>query len=280
MEKSPLGLLKMKISNGLLKILKQIIRQKIENWRNYCIRHRKKFTSYAKLDCQRDSQTLHHSSKYFVFLSLIPHNNLILNISNISSLFDCREKMAFFTRKGLAVPDLPSDFVLTEEPEEFSMPATPPSSTSNSTPNEATPNPTEDGGDQAKSANRFDYTVDRNYGVEVWFHHSHTQHAHNPSVSVRVACVCMLTEFTVQIASNVYRTKWLLGGSNREPTKQISKRIRSYESVRIRVACTWFGPVHGKIKWVNHCGHAQCIIANFEMKKETVFYVCINHEIK
>lgn len=75
--------------------------------------------------------------------------------------------MAFFTRKGLAVPDLPSDFVLTEEPEEFSMPATPPSSTSNSTPNESTPNPTEDGSDQSKSANRFEYTVDRTYGVEV-----------------------------------------------------------------------------------------------------------------
>lgn len=75
--------------------------------------------------------------------------------------------MAFFTRKGLAVPDLPSDFVLTEEPEEFSMPATPPSSTSNSTPNESTPNPSEDCADQTKSANRFEYVVDRNYGVEV-----------------------------------------------------------------------------------------------------------------
>lgn len=77
--------------------------------------------------------------------------------------------MAFFTRKGLAVPDLPCDFVLTEEPEEFSMPATPPSSTSNSTPNESTPNPSEDlsGGDQTKPANRFDYVVDPNYGVEV-----------------------------------------------------------------------------------------------------------------
>lgn len=78
--------------------------------------------------------------------------------------------MAFFTRKGLAVPDLPSDFVLTEEPEEFSMPATPPSSTSNSTPNESTPNPGDDAstsGDQNKSNNRFEYVVDRNYGVEV-----------------------------------------------------------------------------------------------------------------
>lgn len=77
--------------------------------------------------------------------------------------------MAFFTRKGLAVPDLPSDFVLTEEPEEFLMPATPPSSTSNSTPNESTPNPSEDlnGDDQTKTANRFEYVVDRTYGVEV-----------------------------------------------------------------------------------------------------------------
>lgn len=89
---------------------------------------------------------------------------------NVFFGIDYREKMAFFTRKGLAVPDLPSDFVLTEEPEEFSefsMPATPPSSTSNSTPNESTPNPTEDSGDQTKSANRFEYVVDRNYGVEV-----------------------------------------------------------------------------------------------------------------
>lgn len=72
--------------------------------------------------------------------------------------------MAFFTRKGLAVPDLPSDFVLTEEPEEFSLPATPPSSSNSTTPNESTPNPSED---QTKSDNRFDYVVDRNYGVEV-----------------------------------------------------------------------------------------------------------------
>lgn len=77
--------------------------------------------------------------------------------------------MAFFTRKGLAVPDLPSDFVLTEEPEEFSMPVTPPSSTTNSTPNEATPNPSEESasGEQAKGDNRFEYVVDRKYGVEV-----------------------------------------------------------------------------------------------------------------
>lgn len=83
--------------------------------------------------------------------------------------------MAFFTRKGLPVPDLPSDLVLTEEPEEpeepeeFSMPATPPSSTKNSTPNESTPNPTEDfnNGDQTQSNSRFEYVVDPNYGVEV-----------------------------------------------------------------------------------------------------------------
>lgn len=77
--------------------------------------------------------------------------------------------MAFFTRKSLAVPDLPSDLVLTEEPEEFSMPATPPSSSSNSTPNESTPNPSEEfnNAEQTKSNSRFDYIVDRNYGVEV-----------------------------------------------------------------------------------------------------------------
>lgn len=77
--------------------------------------------------------------------------------------------MAFFTRKGMAVPDLPTDLVLTEEPEEFSMPATPPSSSSNSTPNDSTPNPSEEfnGNDQTKPDNRFDYVVDRNYGVEV-----------------------------------------------------------------------------------------------------------------
>ena len=71
--------------------------------------------------------------------------------------------MAFFTRKGLAVPDL--NLVLTEEPEEleFSMPATPPSSTSNLTPREEF-----NGNDQMKSNNnRFEYVVDRNYGVEV-----------------------------------------------------------------------------------------------------------------
>lgn len=77
--------------------------------------------------------------------------------------------MAFFTRKSLAVPDLPCDLVLTEEPEEFSMPATPPSSSSNSTPNEPTPNPSDEfnNGDQTKTNSRFDYVVDRNYGVEV-----------------------------------------------------------------------------------------------------------------
>lgn len=29
--------------------------------------------------------------------------------------------MAFFTRKGLAVPEFPSDYILTEEPEEYSL---------------------------------------------------------------------------------------------------------------------------------------------------------------
>lgn len=77
--------------------------------------------------------------------------------------------MAFFTRKGLPVPDLPTDLVLTEEPEEFSMPATPPSSSTNSTPNESTPNPSDEfsTGDQTETDNRFEYVVDRTYGVEV-----------------------------------------------------------------------------------------------------------------
>lgn len=77
--------------------------------------------------------------------------------------------MAFFTRKGLPVPDLPIDLVLIEEPEEFSMPATPPLSSTNSTPNESAMNPTEDvnSGDKTNTNNRFDYVVDRNYGVEV-----------------------------------------------------------------------------------------------------------------
>lgn len=80
--------------------------------------------------------------------------------------------MAFFTRKGLNVPDLSSDYVLTEEPEEFSMPATPPSSSSaNSTPNEATPNPCAGSNSENAKENsqdsRFDYVIDRNYGVEV-----------------------------------------------------------------------------------------------------------------
>lgn len=78
--------------------------------------------------------------------------------------------MAFFTRKVLAVPELPSDEVLTEEPEEFPLPATPPSSASaNSTPNEVTSSQNDDN-DQSKSAEdstRFDYVVDRTYGVEV-----------------------------------------------------------------------------------------------------------------
>lgn len=45
--------------------------------------------------------------------------------------------MAFFTRKGLTVPEFPSDSVLTEEPEEFNLPSTP-SSLANSTPDETT----------------------------------------------------------------------------------------------------------------------------------------------
>lgn len=36
-----------------------------------------------------------------------------------------REKMAFFTRKGLTVPEFPTDGILTEESEEFHLPPTP-----------------------------------------------------------------------------------------------------------------------------------------------------------
>lgn len=43
--------------------------------------------------------------------------------------------MAFFTRKGLTVPEFPSDCVLPEEPEEFHLPSTP-SSLATSTPDE------------------------------------------------------------------------------------------------------------------------------------------------
>lgn len=74
-----------------------------------------------------------------------------------------REKIAFFTRKGLTVPDPPA--ILTEEPEEVVLPATPPSSSTNSSPDELNPQ------NQSKSddadSNRFQYVVDRTYGVEV-----------------------------------------------------------------------------------------------------------------
>lgn len=74
----------------------------------------------------------------------------------------------------LTLPDFPNDNVLTEEPEEFefSMPATPPSSSSaTSTPNEPTVqnNQQTATGERSESNadSRFDYVVDRNYGVEV-----------------------------------------------------------------------------------------------------------------
>lgn len=79
--------------------------------------------------------------------------------------------MAFFTRKGITVPEFPNDCVLTEEPEEFNLPSTP-SSLANSTPDEpigaekSTDDPTAvatENGDKK----RFDYVVDRTYGVEV-----------------------------------------------------------------------------------------------------------------
>lgn len=93
--------------------------------------------------------------------------------------------MAFFTRKGLTVPEFPRDSILTEEPEEPNLPPTPPSLvvsdelacglspdetkdsllvsiSSNSNSNAGT-NETAD----ATAPKRFDYVVDRNYGVEV-----------------------------------------------------------------------------------------------------------------
>lgn len=81
--------------------------------------------------------------------------------------------MAFFTRKGITVPEFPNECVLTEEPEEFNLPSTP-SSLANSTPEETivacttpaadtTATPSENG-----DTKRFDYVVDRTYGVEVW----------------------------------------------------------------------------------------------------------------
>lgn len=100
--------------------------------------------------------------------------------------------MAFFTRKGLTVPDFPSDNVLTEEPEEFNLPSTP---SSLATPDDLTQPKSSGSGDiqkpissvstgsidnevagpsrvetdeqQADQQQRFDYVVDRTYGVEV-----------------------------------------------------------------------------------------------------------------
>lgn len=112
--------------------------------------------------------------------------------------------MAFFTRKGLTVPEFPSDCVLTEEPEEFNLPSTP-SSLANSTPEESPAEllrsdvntefdiitkmqPSNGTAEPAaasldinhsktaidsneltsnKERERFDYVVDRTYGVEV-----------------------------------------------------------------------------------------------------------------
>lgn len=77
--------------------------------------------------------------------------------------------MAFFTRKGITVPEFPNESVLTEEPEEFNLPSTP-SSLANSTPEE--PIVAETSTDVAilsenGDTKRFDYVVDRTYGVEV-----------------------------------------------------------------------------------------------------------------
>lgn len=51
--------------------------------------------------------------------------NYHINYSHILLYRSIREKMAFFTRKGLIVPEFPSDNILTEEPEEFNLPSTP-----------------------------------------------------------------------------------------------------------------------------------------------------------
>lgn len=80
--------------------------------------------------------------------------------------------MAFFTRKGITVPEFPNDCVLTEEPEEFNLPSTP-SSLANSTPEEpiVAEKSTDDAvttvASESDDSKRFDYVVDRTYGVEV-----------------------------------------------------------------------------------------------------------------
>lgn len=98
--------------------------------------------------------------------------------------------MAFFTRKGLTVPEFPSDNILTEEPEEFNLPSTPSSlatpddliqlpnsadhqmpqaSASSSSIEDVVAGPSQStSGEQSQdSQERFDYVVDRTYGVEV-----------------------------------------------------------------------------------------------------------------
>lgn len=123
--------------------------------------------------------------------------------------------MAFFTRKGLTVPEFPNDSILTEEPEEFNLPSTP---SSLATPDDSTsrksstemrteskdnvanitsiseeqatssepeqpeqPHPDEEHeeqleqleqqpqlkNDQQQEPERYEYVVDRTYGVEV-----------------------------------------------------------------------------------------------------------------
>lgn len=113
--------------------------------------------------------------------------------------------MAFFTRKGLTVPDFPSDSVLTEESEDFILPPLPPTilpsisavahrsecnnkiapkyvappahvdtvggssvmppqSPTPATPDAAT---TATNTDNDDDRSRFEYVVDRTYGVEV-----------------------------------------------------------------------------------------------------------------
>lgn len=102
--------------------------------------------------------------------------------------------MAFFTRTAfLTVPELTRDSILTEEPEELNLPATPPSpsisidevacahspdetkdslvsisSTNNTDPIESTESTEQSEQSEQTEPKRFEYVVDRNYGVEVW----------------------------------------------------------------------------------------------------------------
>lgn len=70
--------------------------------------------------------------------------------------------MAFFTRKGNTVPDFQLENALTEEPEE--MPSTSSAECADDKSNSNDEVPTSSEQEEQK---RFDYVVDRTYGVEV-----------------------------------------------------------------------------------------------------------------